>query len=183
MCICWGWIQDHVSSSKAKYRNTRCHFWTLWPKILKVYTLPAGNYSAVVCLANKPWKSPDPIHQVFTSACTRNVTVAFPDSNTRGLSWKSHLKSLMFPKEQRFDDCYKSFCLFQRYVIDSQREKRHKLISWNTQPALQPTLCKLPHPGRRLLGWYRCKCHTRTWATQTRKGNTSACVVAKLDRM
>lgn len=48
-------------------------------KTLKVYTLPARNYSTVVCLANKPWKSPDPIHQVFTSACTRNASVAFPD--------------------------------------------------------------------------------------------------------
>lgn len=46
----------------------------------KVFTLPAGIYSAVVCLANKPWESPDPIHQVFTSACTRNTSVAFLNS-------------------------------------------------------------------------------------------------------
>lgn len=105
--VCRGWIRDHVSSRKAKCRNTRCHFWTLWPKTLKVYTLPAGNCSAVVCLANKPWKSPDLIHQVFTPACTRNVSVAFPDPNTCGLSWRPHLKSLMFPKEQRFDYWYK----------------------------------------------------------------------------
>lgn len=97
--ICWGWAWDHLSCSKAQYRNTRCHFWTMRPKILKVYTSPAAIYSTVVCLANKPWKSPDPIQQVLTSACPRNASVVFPDSNTCGLSRRPHLKSQMFPKE------------------------------------------------------------------------------------
>lgn len=78
--ICWGWSWE---SALAQYRNIRCHFWTLRPKTLKTYALPAGNSSTVVCVANKPWKSPDPIHQVFTSTYTENASVAFSDSNTR----------------------------------------------------------------------------------------------------
>lgn len=78
--ICCGWIWDHLSFRKAQYRNTRCHFWTLQPTGFKVFILPAGIYSTVVCLANEPWKSPDPIHQVFTPACTRNTSVAFLNS-------------------------------------------------------------------------------------------------------
>lgn len=59
---------------------------------------------------------------------------------TRGLSWWPHLKNLMFPKEQRFDDWYNSFCFCQRYVIDSEKKRRHKLIS-----QIQP--CS-PHSAR-----------------------------------
>lgn len=81
---------------------------------------------------------------------------------TRGLSWWPHLKNLMFPKEQRFDDWYNSFCLCQRYVIDSEKKKKTQTYFSNT--ALQPTLCKMPHPGSRLLDWHWCRCHKRTWA-------------------
>lgn len=139
--ICWGWIWDRLSFTKAQHRNTRCHFWILWPKSLKTYNLPAGNNSTVVCLLNKPWKSTGTIHKVFTSTCTRNTSAAFLDSRC-GLGRRPHMKILVFPKKQRQDDWYKVFCLFQKYAIDCQKE-RCKFISQNTYTSVHLAACAL----------------------------------------